>query len=255
MEQTDTSKNPLQGFSPAQIFVFGIVAGVLVLCTIGFFVMLGIVLGGDDAKGSGSAPTRVAADSYPTEAANPGAAAAGSVANMPPVTDDDHIRGPKNAKVTIVEYSDFECPFCSRFFPTTKQILEDYPNDVRLVYRHFPLSFHAEAVPAAEAAECAGDQGKFWEYHDKLFENQAGMGDALYSQIAKDLRLNTSKFEECRTSGKYTQKINDQQAGGAAAGVQGTPHTIVIGGDGQAQVVSGAQPYSVLQAAVNQYLN
>jgi len=87
------------------------------------------------------------------------------------VNTSGHAKGPENAKVVLVEYSDFECPYCVRAYPTVKQILETYPNDVKVVYRQFPLvSLHPNAQKAAEASECAGDQGKFWEYHDKLFE-------------------------------------------------------------------------------------
>ena len=82
-------------------------------------------------------------------------------------------KGPENAKVTIIEYSDFECPFCERAVPTMEQILEKYPNDVRLIFKHVPLSFHAQAEKAGEGAACAGEQGKFWEMHDLLWTNTA----------------------------------------------------------------------------------
>ena len=91
-------------------------------------------------------------------------------ADMPPITDQDHVMGAKNGKITMVSFSDFECPYCARFKLTADQILENYPNDVTLVFKHFPLSFHQYALPAAVASECAAEQGKFKEMHDKLFE-------------------------------------------------------------------------------------
>ncbi len=97
------------------------------------------------------------------------------------------VKGPANAKVTIVEYSDFECPFCKRGASTAEQILKAYPNDVKLVFKNMPLPFHKNAKPAALAALAAGKQGKFWEMHDKLFENQGKLGDALYTETAKAL--------------------------------------------------------------------
>ncbi len=90
--------------------------------------------------------------------------------DMPQITDTDHVIGATNGKITLVEFSDFECPYCGRFYSTVKQIEKDYANDVTIVFKNFPLSFHQYAKPAAVAAECAGEQGKFWEMHDKLFD-------------------------------------------------------------------------------------
>lgn len=236
-------ENQGQGNSQTKMFLLGALGGVVVLCAIGFFVLLGIMLKGDSNPGVTLGNTAGDTNLPPAPSA---------VKSKAPAVDDknDHITGGKNAKVTLIEYSDFECPYCGAFFPTVKQALAEYGDKIRFVYRHFPLSFHPQAMPAAEASECAAEQGKFWEYHDKLFENQASLGDALYSQIAKDLGLNTNSFENCRDSGKYTAKVQEQLAGGSAAGVNGTPHTIVMDEDGNAIPVSGAQPYSALKAAI-----
>src|SRR5690606_33549707 len=112
------------------------------------------------------------------------------------LTENDHIRGDPEAPVLIVECCDFECPFCERAFPTVKQVLDTYGDDVALVYRHFPLSFHPQAQKAAEASECAADQGKFWEYHDRVFEQQALLsgGVAQMKKWAGELGLNQSRF-------------------------------------------------------------
>ncbi len=169
---------------------------------------------------------------------------------VPVVTDADHIRGDKNAKITLVEYSDFECPYCSAFAPTTDQILAAN-KDVRLVYRHFPLSFHPQATPAAEAAECAGEQGKFWEFHDALFANQDSLGEAFYKETATTLGLNVTKFEDCRSSDRMLAKVQKDAQEGGAAGVTGTPGSFLIDEDGNAQAIKGALPAASIQAMID----
>ena len=151
---------------------------------------------------------------------------------------DKHIRGGKNATVTLVEYSDFQCPYCQSLEPTLQQLLAEYGDKISLEYRHYPLSFHPMAQPSAEASECAAEQGKFWEYHDGLFANQANLSPALFQSLAETLRLNMTRFNSCLNSGKYVAKINAQLQAGQRAGVQGTPGTFVNG-----DLVSGAQPY------------
>jgi protein-disulfide isomerase len=250
------SSNKL-GLSQIQLFVAGIVVGILVLCTVGFFILLGIMARGGqfslavnnngvavDARVGNTGGTNVAGTNQPT---------ANNIV-VAPITADDHVLGDKNAKVTIVEYSDFECPFCGTFYPTVKKLMDTYKGKVKLVYRHFPLSFHPEAQPAAEASECASEQGKFWEFHDNLFENQKSLGAEYYKTVAQKLGLNMSKFNDCVSTHKYRQKVQNQSAFGDAAGVQGTPHTILIGSNGAMVPVSGAQPYTSVEASLKQLL-
>lgn len=167
------------------------------------------------------------------------------------ITKDDHIRGDFNASITLVEFSDFECPFCERHFPTLNKILSDYKGKVRLVYKHFPLTqIHPNAQKAAEASECASEQGKFWEYHDKLFENQPqGYSLDKFKQWAKDLRLNSGKFNNCLDSGKFAQKVKDEQQEGVKKGVNGTPATFING-----QLLSGALPYDSFKQEIDNLL-
>jgi len=147
----------------------------------------------------------------------------------------------------LVEFSDFECPFCGRHYQTLKKILSDYKGKVRLVYKHFPLGFHPNAQKAAEASECASEQGKFWEYHDKLFENQpTGYSLEKFKQWAKDLGLNSSKFNDCLDSGKYAKKVQADYQEGLQKGVNGTPATFVNG-----QLVSGALPYEAFKQIID----
>ena len=154
-------------------------------------------------------------------------------------TDDDAVRGEEDAPVTIIEFSDFQCPFCERFYSQTlPQLEEEYisTGKVKLVYRDFPLSFHQEAQPAAEAAECAGEQGKYWEMHDKIFENQASLSNANYKKWAIDIGLNTAKFNTCLDSGAMASEVQKDFTDGQASGVQGTPAFFVNG-----KLVSGAR--------------
>ncbi|WPB81438.1 thioredoxin domain-containing protein [Archangium violaceum] len=146
--------------------------------------------------------------------------------------------GPKDAKVTIVEWSDFECPFCSRVGPTLKQIKESYPKDVRVVFRHQPLSFHPNAKGAAEASMAAHEQGKFWEYHDKLFQNQKALDRANLEKYAQELGLNMGQFKAALDSGKFRAKVEADASAGAAVGANGTPTFFVNGRE-----FVGAQPF------------
>jgi protein-disulfide isomerase len=146
--------------------------------------------------------------------------------------------GPKDAKVTIVEWSDFECPFCSRVGPTLKQIKETYPKDVRVVFRHQPLSFHANAKLAAEASMAAHEQGKFWEYHDKLFANQRALDRASLEKYAQELGLNVGQFKAALDSGKFRAKVEADSSAGSAVGANGTPTFFINGRE-----FVGAQPF------------
>lgn len=161
------------------------------------------------------------------------------------ITKENHVRGDFSAPITIVEFSDFECPFCNRFHPTVKQALEEYPDKVRWVYKHFPLSFHPNAQPAAEASECAAEQGKFWEFADGIFENQSSMGEDFYKELAGSVGVNQGQFDECVSSRKYQSKVEADFKEGQAAGVRGTPGSFVNGVS-----VSGAVPYSALKAQI-----
>lgn len=158
----------------------------------------------------------------------------------------DNELGPENAKVAIVEYSDFECPFCARAEPTMKQILEKYPNDVKLVYKHFPLPSHKSSWKAAEAAECAVEQGKFWKYHDVLFQNQQELYVPMLKDYAKQLGMNADTFNRCLDSGMMFGKVKADQNEGAEKGVTGTPAFFVNG-----KLISGAQPFPVFDAAIS----
>lgn len=231
-------------------FGLGAAVGVGAIGVIGFLILLPGAIKGKTPEAS--APTNVAAAPAPTPTPAP--------APVPPpapsgpvnitVTDRDHTRGNKDAKVTIVEWSDFQCPFCARFHPSVVRAMQEYGDKVRWVYRHFPLdSIHPNARPAAEASECAAEQGKFWEFADKLIERQPELGPSLYTSLAKELKLNESKFKDCVASGKYRQKVSDDEQAGLAIGVRGTPGSFVNGIE-----VPGAVPFEQLKALIDQAL-
>lgn len=237
--------------SPKMIFIFGLVSGIAVMSLLGGEISL------PSAAGTGSGTTITTN----TGTGNTGAAAAAGTATkgeLAAITSDDWIKGDlKKAKVVIVEYSDFECPFCERHHPTMQALSDKYGDDVAWVYRHYPLSFHPEAKPAAIASECAGQQDKFWEFADAMFENQDQLGEDFYVSTAEDLGLNVSKFETCLDSDEAAAAVAADQATGNAAGVTGTPATFI---NGQMVVSSsgnsvGAAPQATFESIIDGLLD
>ncbi|MFH1054276.1 MAG: thioredoxin domain-containing protein [Candidatus Woesearchaeota archaeon] len=165
------------------------------------------------------------------------------------LADDDDVKGDINAPVTIVEFSDYECPFCARFYSQTLgQIDDEYikTGKAKLIYRDFPLGFHAQAQKAAEAAECAGEQGKYYEMHDKLFEDGVAGGLSSFKKYASDLGLDTAAFNTCLDSGEMADEVKKDFQDGQKAGVTGTPAFFING-----RLVVGAQPFSVFKQAID----
>ncbi len=158
-------------------------------------------------------------------------------------------KGPDAAPVTIVEFSDFECPFCVRAEPTVKQLLDAYPGKIRLVYRDFPLPMHPHAPKAAEASHCAADQGKYWEMHEKLFANSQKLDVKDLKGYAKDLSLDSAKFDKCLDSGEKATVVEKNRKAGEEAGVSGTPAFFING-----RMLSGAQPLDAFKSIVDQEL-
>jgi protein-disulfide isomerase len=160
-----------------------------------------------------------------------------------------YTRGPKDAIVTIVEFSEFECSYCTKVHPTIKELLGDpkYKDQVRLVFKHRPLSFHKRAIPAAKAALAAGQQGKFWEYHDRLFENPGTLEDADFERHAKALGLNVATFRLDYASDKFDETIRDDTNLGLKVGASGTPHFFVNG-----VRVKGTKPLAYFQQMVDE---
>jgi len=177
--------------------------------------------------------------------------------------DDDPVKGDINAPVTIIEFSDYQCPFCGRFYKTTLPDIEkDYikTGKVRYVFRDFPLEFHKQAPKAAEAANCAGEQGKYWEMHDKLFDNQKDLEVERLKKYASEIGIDSSSFNACLDSGRYAKEIEADIEDGRKVGVSGTPSFFI----GKSQVgskeivgkkVVGARPLQAFKQVIDQLLS
>ena len=228
---------------PKATFALGIMIGVSAVSLLGFILSFNAYRNAVD----GGTGTKAAAGN---SNANTNTAAAAAAPTGPvdiQVAKTDWIRGNKDAKVTLMEFSDFQCPYCEQFNPTVDQVRKDYPDTVRIVYKNYPLTtIHPMAQKAAEAAECAGAQGKFWEMHDKLFANQSTLSVDNYKAWAKDLGLNQTKFNTCLDYSETAAKIAADQKYGDTVGVSGTPTSFVNG-----EVIQGAQSYDVVKGLID----
>lgn len=232
------------------LFILLIIAAFLlgVLVTKVQYLEKGIALSGNsDTTGTNELTDENLAPQQPTGPVDV------AVGNLPPL-------GKEDAPVTLIEFSDFECPFCNSFYTDVlPQLKKDYldTGKAKLYFRHFPLtSIHPNAQLASEASECANDQGQFWDYHNVLFENQnewasltGGTYEAKLTEYATSLGLDSSSFQECLTSGKFTENVNTDLEEGAQAGVDGTPATFVDG-----YLIVGAVPYDQFKVQIDAQL-
>jgi protein-disulfide isomerase len=172
------------------------------------------------------------------------------------VSDDDHVRGSKDVSVFLIEYSDYECPFCSKFHSTAQQLVDEYEGKVAWVYRHFPLDqLHKNARSAAEASECVADLGgeeAFWKFTDALYKDQTRASDL--ASVASEVGVDSSKFQKCLDDGKYEKKVEEQYQGGLVAGVTGTPGNIILNEAGEAWLIPGALPLEQLKTTIDEAL-
>lgn len=208
-------------------------------------------------KGKGSAANVPVPTSAPqAPAAEP------TVGDLPQITNKDHVRGSRNARIALIEYSDTECPFSKRYHPTAQQAFDTYNGKVMWVYRHYPLAMHVNAQKEAEATECANELGgndMFWRYIDAIYDRTSsnGTGYALDQLVplAKEFGLNEATFKNCLDSGKYTQSVKDDLDGGTRAGVTGTPGTILLDTKtGKTALISGAVPFEQLKQSIDEML-
>jgi protein-disulfide isomerase len=162
---------------------------------------------------------------------------------------DAPVMGPASAPVTLVAFSDFQCPFCSRAVPTLKEIEDQYKGKLKVAFKQMPLPFHDKAHLAAEAALAANEQGKFWQYHDKLFANQQALDRPSLEKYAEELGLNMTKFKSALDSGKFKDKVDSDAKEGAAVGATGTP-TFFINGT----KLVGAQPADAFKTLIDKEL-
>jgi len=187
--------------------------------------------------------------------------AAPSFTEAKQVTEEDHVRGNRDAPVTLIEFSDFECPYCKIFHDTMREVMRDYDGKVRWVYRDFPIdSLHPKARREAEAAECAaalGGTSAFWSYADRIFEitpSNNGLNLDLLPEIAAQIGLDRSQFTLCLESGKYRENVARDLAQGAGAGARGTPYSLVVSQTGRVLVIPGAISYEELRPILDQAL-
>jgi len=165
-----------------------------------------------------------------------------------PITVEDHAQGPESADVTLVEYGDYECPHCGHAYPIVQQVQKRFGKRLRFVFRNFPLSeMHPHAEAAAEVAEFAGAQGKFWEMHDRLFENQERLGEALFLDLGEELKLSTAAIRQALEQGTFEARVRADFKGGVRSGANGTP-TFFINGHRH----DGSFDFETLASAIQQ---
>lgn len=247
-------------------FWSGIVTGAAVLSLLAVLVMVVLMVKGisltpsandndtttADSKAENAEPTNVAPTPAPAAAADPEAGVAPASGNID-VAAAKNVRG--TGDVTIVEFSDFDCPFCKRFTPTIDQIVEDYDGQVKHVYKHFPLTnIHPDAERDAIASECAGDQGKFWEMHDQLFEKQDVKGKDALTDIATDIGLDVAAFETCLSDPAKKTLVQADAAEGQSLGCTGTPCPLLVVDGEVKQQFRGAVPVETIEAALAEYV-
>ncbi len=177
---------------------------------------------------------------------------------VPTVTVSDHVRGNTNAKITVVEYSDFECPSCQQFQPTVKQIMQTYGNNIRWVVRNYPLPQHVNAEKEAEASECAAEIGGnsvYWKYSDTIYQRSysGGTGYSLNNLVplAQELGLNKVKFQDCLNSGKFAGLIQRQTSDANVAGAYQLPATFILDSKGSTKLVGSNQPFVVYKTIID----
>lgn len=228
---------------------------ILIVASIGLAFLVGIMWQKVQSLESGSS-TKVA----DTAGAN-NPQAPSQAGEVDPVTDSDYIKGNRNARIALIEYSDLECPFCKSFHPTAQQAVDEYPDDIMWVYRHFPLELHPKASKQAEAVECAGKlagNDGFWALIDKIFEvtpSNNGLDNSILPNLATGVGIDKSAFQICLGSGEMAKNVDDDYQSGLKAGVIGTPGNILLDTKtGESVLIPGAVPYPQLKQAIDDML-
>lgn len=237
--------------TPVAILIGSVIISLAILINGGVIKFKGVT-----SQGSASAPVAQAPTAPQVPPSEP------TAGPVEPLKDEDHVRGNRNARILLFEYSDLECPFCKRFHPTAKQVVDEYKGQVAWVYRHFPLDqIHSKADKEAEATECAKDQGGedgFWKMTDKIFEvtpSNNGLDPETLPKLASDLGLNQATFKTCLDSGKYAAHVEEDYQGGIKAGITGTPGNILLDTKtNKTKLIPGALPFDQFKIAIDDLL-
>ncbi|MBU4360590.1 DsbA family protein [Patescibacteria group bacterium] len=224
--------------SPKLNFFFGLIIGVAVISLIGFGVVAGKLDGNNKQNQDNSNKQEVAGEQNPEAL----------VVDLK-IDENDHFLGNKDASVKIFVFSDFQCPYCARHHETLHQIAEEYGDKIAWVFKQFPIASHPLGMHGALASECAGEQGKFWEMADMIFENQQTLTAESFDKFADDLNLNVDEYKNCVVSEKYKEKILTDYNLGVESGVRGTPSNFINN-----EMVPGAVPYENIKSIIDDLL-
>lgn len=219
--------------SPKLNFFIGLILGIAILGVTGFGIMLA-----KDNDGETNKNPEVAGDQQD----------APQKINFE-ITNEDNVLGDKDAPIKIFEFSDFQCPYCARFHEVMNQIVEEFDGKVAWVFKHFPINSHPLAMPGALASECAGDQDKFWEMSDLIFEDLASLDKDSFEKFGEELDLNMDDFNSCVAEEKYKDKILADYNMGIDAGVGGTPTSFING-----KMLPGAVPFENMKEIIEELL-
>jgi len=239
-----------QGASPKLTFIFGVVTGVAVTAVVAMTIFF--TTGFTTSKTASTNTNTVAAAGDEAQ----------TFGDVKEVSDDDYVLGKKDADLMLIAYTDLECPYCKRFHPVVDQVREEYGDKVAFVYRHFPLSFHANAQKEAEAALCVGDLGgtdKYWDFVNKIFERTTsnGTGFALtdLGPLAKEVGVSQDKFQSCLDGGDMADRVAAEMSDGTQAGATGTPTTFVVKDGKTVTGIPGAYTFDQVKAIVDSALD
>jgi protein-disulfide isomerase len=221
--------------SPKINFFFGLLVGIAVVALVGFSLLA--ITNDSEKKVVKTGEEQVAGEQQVAEVSLE-------------INENDHVLGNRNASVKVFEFSDFQCPYCSMFHEVMHQIADEYGDQIAWVYKQFPIASHPLGMPGSMATECAGEQGKFWEMADEIFNNQETLSQDSFETFAEELGLDVNQFNSCVADEKYYDKIVSDYNLGIDAGVQGTPTNFING-----QMIPGAVPYENMKELIDELLN
>jgi len=239
-EQKNNEGSKFISYSPKLNFFFGLILGIAITATTGFIALS--LTRNDNSE-------NVAKKQANTNQQVMGEKQQAQQKVDLKINDHDHVLGSKDAPIKIFEFSDFQCPYCARFHTTMHQVIKEYGDKVAWIYKQFPIASHPLGMPGALASECAAEQGKFWQFADKTFENQKSLTADSFEKFAQEIGLDVSQFKACIKEEKYKDKVLTDYNLGIESGVRGTPSNFINN-----QLVPGAVPYENIKSIIDQLL-